>query len=261
MSIFPSLKEFRDIVKSHVGSDFTEKSEPLLSKVLGRFDSILSNLGDDDNTIEAAKRKKSTDWGLLLKDTVDFLQNHKGLIQDVQSQALRIDEDIRLLLDIAHTKVAKGGIDDEYLMERFIQLATSLPDGSETQVKLTGTLIKGLWDSLQHPPLSYLGDGYEYRTADGSNNVILSRQNFAAYGPLTNQTLPLERLKSKARNGRHAIRKKCHPTDPWEAVPRPGRGVRQTASSSGSAQRTTEQGLEHALLLGYHYHPRFVPYR
>jgi hypothetical protein len=51
MSIFPSLKKFRDIFKSHVGSDFIEKSEPLLSKVLGRFDSILSNLGDD-NTIE-----------------------------------------------------------------------------------------------------------------------------------------------------------------------------------------------------------------
>lgn len=56
-------------------------------------------------------------------------------------------------------------------MERVIQLAASLPDASETQTKLTGTLIKGLWDSLQHPPLSYLGDEHEYRTPDGSNNV------------------------------------------------------------------------------------------
>lgn len=56
-------------------------------------------------------------------------------------------------------------------MERIIQLAISLPDGSAVQTKLTGTLIKTLWDSLQHPPLSYLGDEYEYRTADGSNNV------------------------------------------------------------------------------------------
>jgi hypothetical protein len=71
-------------------------------------------------------------------------------------------------------------------MERFIQLATSLPDGSETQTKLTGTLIKGLWDSLQHPPFSYLGDENEYRTADGSNNVRLSRQNFPTYSPLAN---------------------------------------------------------------------------
>lgn len=56
-------------------------------------------------------------------------------------------------------------------MERLIQLAISLPDGSLGQSKLTGTLLKSLWDSLLHPPLSYLGDSYEYRTADGSNNV------------------------------------------------------------------------------------------
>lgn len=117
MSIFPNLKKFRDLVKSHVGSDLTEKSEPLFSKVLNRFDSILSNLGDQDEPIEAANRKVSTNWGLLLEDTVDFLQNHKGLLQDVQSQTLRIDEDIGILIDVAHTKVLKGGIDDnKYLV-------------------------------------------------------------------------------------------------------------------------------------------------
>jgi hypothetical protein len=117
MSLFPNLKEFRDIVKSHVGSDSTEKSEPLLSKVLSRFDSVLSNLGDDDNTTKTAKREQSTNWGLLLKDTVEFLQSHKGLIQDVQSQTLRIDEDIRVLIDIAHTKAVKEGTDDnQYLV-------------------------------------------------------------------------------------------------------------------------------------------------
>ena len=56
-------------------------------------------------------------------------------------------------------------------MERIIKLAASLPDGSETRNAITGILVKGLWDSLQHPPLSYLGDEYVYRTADGSNNV------------------------------------------------------------------------------------------
>jgi hypothetical protein len=56
-------------------------------------------------------------------------------------------------------------------MERVIQLATSLPNDSKIQKKLTGTLLKGLWDTLQHPPLSYLGDENEYRTPDGSNNV------------------------------------------------------------------------------------------
>jgi hypothetical protein len=71
-------------------------------------------------------------------------------------------------------------------MERVIQLATSLPDGSETQTKLTGTLIKGLWDSLQHPPMSYLGNEHEYRTADGSNNVRISQTVYYAYSPWAN---------------------------------------------------------------------------
>lgn len=117
MSIFPNLKEFRDLVQSHVGSDLTEKSEPLLSKVLGRFDSILSNVSSGDNPIEATKRKVSTDWDLLLNDSVDFLEGHKALLQDTQSQTLRVGEDIGILLDIAQTKVLKGGIpDDKYLV-------------------------------------------------------------------------------------------------------------------------------------------------
>lgn len=119
MSTFANLKEFRDIVRSHVDSDLAEKSDPLVSKILGRFDSILGNPGDDgdeDNTMEAARRKKSTNWSLLLKDVIDFLQSHKGLIQDVQSQSLRIDEDIRLLIDIAHSRAGNGGLDDEYIV-------------------------------------------------------------------------------------------------------------------------------------------------
>ncbi len=29
-----------------------------------------------------------------------------------------------------------------------------------------------MWGSLQHPPQSYYGDEFQYRQADGSNNVI-----------------------------------------------------------------------------------------
>jgi hypothetical protein len=118
MSVLRSLNDFRGLIKSHIGSDLTVESEPRLSNVLGHFDSILGNVGDGDNTIEAAKRKESTDWGLLLQDTVDFLRSRKGLIQDAQSQTLRIDEDIRILLDVIQTKVMKeGGINDnEYLV-------------------------------------------------------------------------------------------------------------------------------------------------
>lgn len=34
-------------------------------------------------------------------------------------------------------------------------------------------LVKPLWNDLQHPPLSYVGDEYRYRKSDGSNNNIM----------------------------------------------------------------------------------------
>jgi hypothetical protein len=36
---------------------------------------------------------------------------------------------------------------------------------------MTTSLIGKLWNGLRHPPLSYLGDDFQYRAADGSNNV------------------------------------------------------------------------------------------
>lgn len=118
MSIFPSLKGLRDVVMSHVGSDVTETSEPLIAKVLGRFDLILGypNSNNVGNKTVPVKRNVSTNWGLLLKDTIDFLQSNKGLLKDVQSQAFRVDQDIRLLIEVIHSKAAKGGLDDEYVV-------------------------------------------------------------------------------------------------------------------------------------------------
>lgn len=108
-----TLQEFRDLVRSGVGSDLSRKSEPGLYKVLGRFDSILGTNGDDDNATETTKREKSTDWVLLLSDAIDFLEKNMGLIRDGKSQALRIDEDIGIFIDIAHTKALKEGINDK----------------------------------------------------------------------------------------------------------------------------------------------------
>lgn len=52
-----------------------------------------------------------------------------------------------------------------------IQLVSALPEASIARKKLSGVLTKDLWDSLQHPPLSYLGNKYKYRQPDGSHNV------------------------------------------------------------------------------------------
>lgn len=55
--------------------------------------------------------------------------------------------------------------------EGIIQLAASLPNGSGLRDELSGSFIKTLWNNLEHPPISYLGQEFKYRTADGSNNV------------------------------------------------------------------------------------------
>lgn len=141
MSVLHNLDEFRGLIKSHIGSDLNEKPEPLLSSVLGHFDSILSNGGDKDNTIEATKRNGSTNWGLFLQDTIGFLQSHKGLIQDVESQSLRIDEDIKILLNVIQSQVAKEGINDnEYLV--------SLPQSRKQKGQFSDKKSKFRWNVL-----------------------------------------------------------------------------------------------------------------
>lgn len=104
-------------------------------------------------------------------------------------------------------------------MERIIKLATSLPDGSEARTKLTGNLIKGLWDSLQHPPLSYLGDDYMYRTADGSNNVRWIKTEHCEIRQLADETLPPELHVSQAWNSRLGLRQKCQTIHTRKAIP------------------------------------------
>ncbi|KAI9690830.1 MAG: hypothetical protein M1822_008449 [Bathelium mastoideum] len=75
-------------------------------------------------------------------------------------------------------EVAKGKgkpIDDKnMLMERVIALTASLPETSKNRAKLTDTVIDTLWDSLQHPPLSYMGNKFQYRQPDGSYNNVLT---------------------------------------------------------------------------------------
>jgi hypothetical protein len=50
---------------------------------------------------------------------------------------------------------------------------TSLSKGGSSQAKLIAPIAQLGWTSLHHPPLSYLGNDVQYRTADGSNNVHL----------------------------------------------------------------------------------------
>lgn len=115
----------------------------------------------------------------------------KGLISDLGSQRTRVGDDAALLASIAETQVFAGGLVDDRKyqveqsnrqaglsvltrrqIEQILQLCASLPADSAALTNLTGDLIKALWENLLHPPLSYEGDEFRYRMADGSNNNI-----------------------------------------------------------------------------------------
>jgi hypothetical protein len=108
--------------------------------------------------------------------------------RDLVSQAGRIIPDLQTISELGQTAFNGGLVDDrKYLVcsdlfalkckthidqiENIIQGTVSLPNTSALRDKITDTFISTLWDNLQHPPLSYLGDQFKYRTADGSYNV------------------------------------------------------------------------------------------
>lgn len=94
--------------------------------------------------------------------------------RDLLSQTGRIIPNLDIIFGAGELALQGGLIDDrKYLVENIIQLAASLPNGSELRGNLNTKFIDTLWKTLQHPPISYLGDEFRYRTADGSNNNIM----------------------------------------------------------------------------------------
>ncbi|KAF7625730.1 prostaglandin G/H synthase 2/cyclooxygenase 2, pgh2/cox2 [Aspergillus flavus] len=78
-------------------------------------------------------------------------------------------QDLKVLLDVVKNK-GKPIDDRDLTMEKLIAIVSSLPRNSKAREKLTGVLIDTLWQSLPHPPMTYLGNKYQYRTPDGSYN-------------------------------------------------------------------------------------------
>lgn len=99
---------------------------------------------------------------------------YSGIAEDIKAAGGKIPEDLKLLLETGVQAKSTAPVDDKKLvMERLIGLVASLPQNSANRKKLTSTIIDTLWDSLQHPPLSYVGDKYQYRQPDGSHNNIM----------------------------------------------------------------------------------------
>ncbi|PLN78616.1 peroxidase [Aspergillus taichungensis] len=95
-------------------------------------------------------------------------EDSPGLIADLKTMGLK---DLGTLKDMISTMARGEKIPDKtMLMERIIQVVSSLPAHSKARSELTNQFLDQLWGSLPHPPLSYMGDEYAYRSADGSNN-------------------------------------------------------------------------------------------
>lgn len=98
---------------------------------------------------------------------------------------------IKSLVEIQKDKMLGSYTDDKtYLMEGLIRTAAALPDGSQTREKVTGAFLEQLWNDLQHPPQSYLGSKYQYRSADGSYNSLTEPQVGAAGTPYARTVKP-----------------------------------------------------------------------
>ncbi|KAF2200007.1 putative fatty acid oxygenase PpoC [Delitschia confertaspora ATCC 74209] len=111
-----------------------------------------------------------------------------GLLSDLRKMGFK---DLKTLKEVISSKATGKLVDDKtYIMERVIQLVAGLPQSSKTRADLTNAFVDELWNALQHPPLSYLGDKFTYRQADGSYNNIMYPQLGAANTPYARSVQP-----------------------------------------------------------------------
>ena len=53
------------------------------------------------------------------------------------------------------------------------ELVGSMPNNSKLRSKLLEKGVKEKYDKMLHPPLTYLGDAFQYRAPDGKFNSVL----------------------------------------------------------------------------------------
>ncbi|GIJ87821.1 hypothetical protein Asppvi_006734 [Aspergillus pseudoviridinutans] len=113
-----------------------------------------------------------------------------SLLQDARHLGFK---DFKTLKEVIESKLPGAQLVDDktMLMERIIQLVSRLPHNSKHREELTNAFLTELWDSLPHPPLSYMGNDYAYRSADGSNNNPTLPWLGAANTPYARTTAPL----------------------------------------------------------------------
>lgn len=110
-----------------------------------------------------------------------------GLISDIQSLGFK---DYGTLVQFLNASVTGVNDDNKHLLEHLVQLLSKLPPHSKQMKGLSDGFINQLWTTLDHPPVSSLGDQYKYRRADGSCNNIYSPQLGAANTPYARSVRP-----------------------------------------------------------------------
>jgi linoleate 10R-lipoxygenase len=66
----------------------------------------------------------------------------------------------------------------------------ALPTKSKNRAELTGLFLDELWKTLEHPPQSYMGQEFSYRSGDGSNNSYMFPKLGAANTPYARSVRP-----------------------------------------------------------------------
>lgn len=117
-----------------------------------------------------------------------------GALEDLKALGFSGGKNLETLMDVIKGK-GKPMNDRAMTMEKMIAITASLPRTSATRKKLTGVIIDGLWNSLQHPPLSYLGPKFQYRTPDGSYNNPLQPNLGKAGSPYAKTVKKLKYMK------------------------------------------------------------------
>lgn len=120
--------------------------------------------------------------------TNDDDASQTGLISDIRSLGF---EDYGTLMQFLNTSVTGINDDNNHLLERLVQLLAKLPPHSKQMRGLSGGFINQLWTTLDHPPVSSLGNQYKYRRADGSYNNIHAPHLGAADTPYARSVRPI----------------------------------------------------------------------
>ncbi|KAK5561933.1 hypothetical protein LTR46_000738 [Exophiala xenobiotica] len=143
----------------------------------------------------------------------------KGFIAGLENSV----EDVRRILSFKNLpaigKVASGllaghGVD----MKAGAGLVAALSNDSNSRQKLIESQVKSKYDKMLHPPLTYLGDAFQYRQADGKFNNVLNPHLGQAGAPyaktVPSKTHPLgalpdpgdlfDRLMARQESGRNS---------------------------------------------------------